>query len=321
MRALALARVAAAALVGAVPACRQGATSAPGTDGGAAAASAEPPRPAAATADLQQHAHDARDRALLPCRIIALDGKVALEGDLDAGHAGLLAAEQPLPQGWLVLGEGVRLVGKDPRTTRETTFLGPGRARDCVGGAEEAWVAQGSFESTGGAGEAPGAEEWVVTPNAVLRYASAKLRVGVRAASTTVTMVAGVAFIWPPARADAGSLDEGWQRLGAGETTAAPREGLGQAVDHCVDLAGRARNLTAALFSTGGGAPSGATVTDQVTTRRLARAACALAELRAESFTPAGTPSADGGGWASRLAAADAAWRSLPLPGAAPASP
>ncbi len=319
-RAIPLARVAVAVLVGAVPACRQGATSAPSTDAGAAAPSAEPPRPAAATADVQEHAREAHDRALLPCRVIALEGKVARETDFDAG---LLAAEQALPRGWLVLGDGTRLVAKDPRTTRETTFLGPGRARDCVGGAEEAWVGQGSFESTAGAGEAPGAEEWVVTPNAVVRYASAKLRVGVRAASTTVTMVAGVAFIWPvaPARGDAGLLDEGWQRLGAGETTAAPREGLGQAVDRCVDLAGRARNLTAALFSTGDGAPSGATVTDQVTTRRLARAACALAELRAESFKPAGTPPGDGGGWASRLAAADAAWRSLPVPGGAPASP
>jgi hypothetical protein len=189
-----------------------------------------------------------------------------------------------------------------------------------VGSSEEAWVAEGAFESTAGAGEAPGAEQWVVTPHAVVRFASAKVRLGVRPTGTTVTMVAGVAFVWPPAGrgSDAGALEEGWQRLAAGSTLLGPAGGTGDAVARCADLARRTHDLTAALFFPDGGAPTGATVTDQVTTRRLARAACAIGHLRVETDAP--LPGGDGGplGTGAQddrrklLETADVAWRSLP---------
>lgn len=256
-----------------------------------------------------------------PCRIIGLSGQAA-------GDAGALALQGDVPRGWIGLSEGGHLVGKDPRTARETTFDGPGRLRDCVGSAEEAWVAEGAFESSAGAGEAPGAEQWVVTPHAVVRYASAKVRLRVRPTGTTVTMVAGVAFAWPPAAhpSDAGALEEGWQRLGAGSTQVGPTGGTGDAVARCADLARRTQDLTAALFFGDGGAPTGTTVTDQVTTRRLARAACAIAHLRVETEAPsaaahggplgAGAPNDKLG---AALEQADVAWRSLPTPTAAKA--
>jgi hypothetical protein len=254
------------------------------------------------------------------CRIIALEGKASTDVAGDAGGLAL-QIQQELPDAWVALGDGTRLVAKDPRTTRETTFRGPARARDCVGGTEEAWVDQGAFESTAGAGEAPGAEEWVATPYAVVRYSAAKLRVGVRPKGTTVTMVAGVAFMWPPApdaRRDAGTADEGWYRLPTGDTTARPSGGVSEAVARCSTLAAQSRELTAALFSADGGAPTGSSVTDQVTTRRLARAACALAAVRVQSVASGANLDAASASWAPTLAAADAAWRSLPVAAPAP---
>jgi hypothetical protein len=319
VRALSWAAAAAASV--SVAACHHGASPAPGADGAPPASAVASTFPAVPAAPLGPPR--ARDRSALKCRIIALEGKAVAETE---GDAGPLALQQGLPDGWLDVGGATRLVVKDPRTTRETTFRGPGRVRGCVGAVEESWVALGAFESTAGAGEAPGAEEWVVTPHAVVRYASAKLRADVRPTGTTVTMVAGVAFLWPPAPAartpgahhDEVALDEGWQRLPMGDGTAARGGAPGEAVDRCAALAERSRALTVSLFSAEGGTPSGATVTEQVTTRRLARAACALAELRVQTAAPGDRADAATAAWAARLAEADAAWRSLPVAAASP---
>ena len=111
---------------------------------------------------------EARNAALrIPCRAIAVDGPVRVEG----ADAGALALQSEIPdQTWLSLGPDARLVAKDPRTTRETAFVGPARVRSCVAHREESWLAAGRFESAIGAGETPGAEEWVVTPLGVVRY-------------------------------------------------------------------------------------------------------------------------------------------------------
>lgn len=115
---------------------------------------------------------EARKGALaIPCRAIAVDGSVRSDDDVDAGASpNALALRGEIPsEGWLSLGADSRLVAKDPRTTRETVFVGPARVRPCVAHREEAWVASGRFESAVGAGETPGAEEWLVTPLAVAR--------------------------------------------------------------------------------------------------------------------------------------------------------
>ncbi len=254
----------------------------------------------------------------LPCRAIALEGRVSIEpsGDAEAGaKPAELALQGDVPPGWLVLSEGTRLVVKDPRTARETTFHGPARLRACVGGSEEVWLAQGSFESAPGAGEVPGAEEWVVTPQATVRYAAAKVRVDVRPAGTTATMVAGVAFLWPPQK---GPISEGWQRLGSGEARVAagagPSGGGRASLERCVSLARRAQELAAGLLSAVGGSPDAGAVAEQVTTRRLARAACAVAKLRLEdAHGGAGGASADWAAPLAEVAEAEAAWRTLPI--------
>jgi hypothetical protein len=242
-----------------------------------------------------------RARALLPCRAIAVEGEVTPDSDGDAGPA--LAADAELsPEHWMSLGPGARLVAKDPRTTRETTFRGPGRVRACVDGLEESWLARGTFESSHGAGETPGAEEWVVTPLGAVRFAAAKLSVEALAREVRVSVSDGSAFVWlardASARgADGGALPgpgedaaadpgEGWMRVDAGAAALLPRvprsplEAARSAVDSCVALGRSAGDLALKLVSGDGG--GGATAARQVATRRMARAACATAELRVE---------------------------------------
>jgi hypothetical protein len=269
----------------------------------------------------------------LACRVIALDGYVSVAGQAgqagQAGEAGGDAAGPPLllqglvaPEAWLDLPAGARFVAKDPRTTRETTFRGPGRVRACVGYAEESWLAGGSFESTVGAGESPGAEEWVVTPFGVVRYVAAKLSLAVRARGAEVSVESGVAFLWTTAsvdwkssdpRVDAGALEESWLRLAPGRAKVAPgdRPPLGpldearRAVQRCADEAKSTRALTTQVMAPGGA--DAATIGQQVTARRTARAACAVATLRVQTL-PALPEVA---GLSRQLAEADAAWSAL----------
>jgi hypothetical protein len=274
----------------------------------------------------------ARSAAIrIPCRAIAVDGSVREEATGDAGAA--LAQQGELPTGvWLSLAPDARLVAKDPRTTRETAFVGPARVQPCVAHREESWVAGGHFDSAIGAGETPGAEEWVVTPFGVVRYMSAKLAVIVRAKDAAVSVGSGTAFLWLDAgvRAGAGGHagagagadsgagpaidDDGWLRMAEGTVTLsagaarAPAEAAHATVDQCAALAGRSKDLAAALLA-GSAAADGSTAKEQMRTRRLARAACAVAALRVDTLPP----SALRGEMSARLEGASAAW--APAPG------
>jgi hypothetical protein len=263
----------------------------------------------------------------LPCRAIAVDGPVRAEAppsvdggahspDGEGGGApGLqnIALQEEIPNdAWITLGNDGRLVAKDPRTTRETAFDGPGRVKACVGHAEESWLASGKFESSVGAGETPGAEEWVVTPLGVVRYMAGRLTVEVRMSERSqgsevrVTVGSGGAFLAPAddaavKMADAGPAtldDDGWLRMSEGVLTLAPRGAQGhaaaaptplaaaeKATAQCTTMTQRARTMADDLAS-GDGLPDAAAAKEQVKTRRLARAACALAKLRADALPP-----------------------------------
>src|SRR5579872_5131856 len=162
--------------------CRDGRGQAVPHDGGA-----EPPP---TTADAAPRA--VRRAPPPPCRAVEVAGDVR-PADPGADAAGPeLATQQELPEhGWLVLAPGARLVAKDPRTTREASVSGPAHARLCVDHREEAWIGDGTFESATGSGETPGAEQWVVTPDAVVRYAAARLRVEVGPKGSTATLLSG----------------------------------------------------------------------------------------------------------------------------------
>jgi hypothetical protein len=276
-------------------------------------------------------------RNRLACRAIAVEGDVRVDtgragtplGDPEAGSG---PARTPLllqglvpTEAWLDLGEGARFVAKDPRTSRETTFRGPGRARACVDDAEESWLESGVFESSLGSGEAPGAEEWVVTPLGVVRYGAGKLRIDVGPKRVSVDVGAGTAFVWraadtKPAPGDR-PLEEGWQRVEASHETTIAWNGraggplsLGAAdasVAACAELARKAHDLAAALL---GGPAHAGTMAEQVTTRRLARAACAVSEVRVRSLPPSEPASR----LQAKLTAAMGLWSTLPPPGSPP---
>jgi hypothetical protein len=263
------------------------------------------------------------------CRAIAVQGAATVDARGGEGPTPLATDDEVPEKDWVTLAAGARFVAKDPRTARETTFVGPARARACVDHAEESWLAAGTFESAVGAGESPGAEEWVVTPNAVVRYAASRLHLEVHGAETHVTVAGGVAFLWPTRATD---LSEGWQRVNQGptvvsRTSGSPLTAARSAIDRCAELARRSRDLASALLNgTNNGAPgeggtAGDEVKDQVQTKRLARAACAMAALRLATESSASDGGTSGGrvddgaiaALAAKLADADAEWRTLPL--------
>jgi hypothetical protein len=250
----------------------------------------------------------------LACRVITLDGEATLEvPGQDGGTTPLLLQGLAPTEAWVDLAKGSRVVVRDPRTTRETTFHGPARVRACVGFTEESWIAAGGFESTVGAGESPGAEEWVVTPAGVVRYAAAKLSVGVSKSGADATLESGVAFAWwadtPDAGANVANVEEGWVRLPAGKThlSLPPGDSASAAVTRCALLASSARALAAQVMVPGGGADGG-TIMRQVTMRRLARAACAVATLRVTALPPA-----EAAPLLRPVAEAHTAWSGMPV--------
>jgi hypothetical protein len=292
----------------------------------APAPDASPSVTAAATPHLpppQASTRHERVQPKVPCRAITVEGDVHVEqATPDAGLVPVLIQGLAPAEAWVDLGKGARLVTKDPRTTRETSFRGvtaPGRARACVGFTEESWVQTGFFESSVGAGEAPGAEEWVVTPFGVVRYAAAKVSVDVGGRDAQVKLETGTAFVWSPtlggkSPGDGGGngLEDGWLRLPAGTTRLATHEAPGgvdaarTALDRCVDLASTTRVLTVEVMSPDGGADGG-TIAAQVAARRLARAACAVASLRVQAL-----PEADAAPLRPRVSDANSMWSSLP---------
>ncbi len=303
---------AALAAMGAALACEPQKNAAPDAGPIASAPSAVPAPTAESPSAHAAHWEEARNAALrIPCRAIAVDGPVRVEG----ADAGALALQGEIPEAtWLSLGPDARLVAKDPRTTRETAFVGPARVRPCVAHREESWLVAGRFESAIGAGETPGAEEWVVTPVGVVRYMAGKMAVEVRAkesgVAVGVAVGSGIGFLWladgvrvaayrAPGE-DAGAIgdagagpavdDDGWLRMSEGGATLsgptrAPAEAARTAVDRCDTLAKRSGELAATLLA-GSAAADGSTAKEQMRTRRLARAACAVASLHVDTLPP-----------------------------------
>jgi hypothetical protein len=195
-----------------------------------------------------------------------------------------------------------------------------------VGFDEESWLASGAFESATGTGETPGAEEWVATPLGVVRFGAAKLSIEVGAKEVHIRVHSGPAFVWTADDAaargvDGGTLkaseaDEGWVRLTEGVRTLAPTSlappltCARSAVQACMAFARAAHDLAAALLETDA---DPLTAMRQVATRRLARAACAVAALRKELLSPSDGPSDVVATLSATLNEAAGLWRSLPL--------
>ncbi len=249
------------------------------------------------------------------------DGGVTLAVQTDAG---LIPMGEVPDDVWLDVDPGARFVAKDPISTRESVFNGPGRVRACVDHAEESWLLRGLFESVPGAGERPGGEEWVITPHAAIRYAAAGMRVVVSQTTTEVQEAKGAAYVWvaPDAAAHVtgeggapvqlGVADDGWVRLDGSlravirpSKPASVDEAARSALDGCTLAAKAAHDLADRIAMPD--ASVGDLTGKHVSARRIARANCRMALLRIEAMLPSVTRDSE---LASALAA-DESWRAL----------
>ncbi|MEO6574925.1 MAG: hypothetical protein ABIP89_13860, partial [Polyangiaceae bacterium] len=162
-----------------------------------------------------------KPRVKLPCRAIGVEGTVRIFPSLGASDAGTpLALMDTLPLGSFVdLADGAKVTVKSPVTSRETAFKGPGRGMFCIDNEEKTWLIEGTFESSMGAGESPGSEEWVFSPYAVVRYASSNLSMKATRRRLEVNVTTGTASVFEGPFATP-SADAGAPPLGArpGET-------------------------------------------------------------------------------------------------------
>ncbi len=234
---------------------------------------------------------------------------------------------------WLVLDAPGKLTAKHPRTTRESTFTGPGRVRPCVGHGEESWVERGQYLSEPAAGERPGAEQWVITPAGVIRFGGGRVELDVAAGTPTTgakveaKVSSGTAYAWtgddagplkpplpaPSASSAAGALvagmNDGWIRLDGPRTVTLtvkkpgkPEDVAAAGVERCKLEAKSTKDLASAVAS-----PDAAlrrVAPQHVIARRVARAACAVAAVRVELLDP--SPVRDG--FAAALKEAESDW-------------
>jgi hypothetical protein len=228
---------------------------------------------------------DAGTRAhlVLPCRVMALAGSPTIA--FDGGASAL--AQSSVAAGWVTLTASDSMTVTLPRTARELTFLGPGLAHPCVG-TDEAWLLRGRFQGARGSGESPGADQWVVTPFAVLRYGSAILEVAVDEGAVHASLKGGSATILPEGASS-------WELLDTKGPRVVPGAPLGPAgatasAARCAKATGAATALEDALLRPG--ATTAPTFSDLAMRANdahvLARAACAVAKLRADEAAGSG---------------------------------
>ena len=85
------------------------------------------------------------------CRAASVGGGITFTGlagtPRDAAAPFTLVASSDIPDDvWVNIDKVGKLTAKHPRSTRETTFVGPSRVRPCVLNREEGWLASGKFD-------------------------------------------------------------------------------------------------------------------------------------------------------------------------------
>jgi hypothetical protein len=281
--------------------------------------------------------------AELPCRVLDARGSARLVGP-DAPP--LVARATVEDDAWMVLEEGARATLKDAKTLRELTYFGPGRVVPCARDRADVVVMRGGVESAPGAGETAGREVWIATPLAAVRFTFAHLRVDVFAPSAEADVVvrveSGTAHILSDADTrsaigsgvrgasgppDAGTPSvpvgrhagatpkvdaDGFRRIASGErltlsasSRVTPDVRAEGAVDRCEKAADRTKALAARLAEDF--THIGEIAPEHVTARLLAHGRCAIARASLARMPDGKARDA----LLSRVAAADARWRSL----------
>lgn len=258
----------------------------PTTDGHRADASVTTPI-ASIDASPSPEARTARPASSRPCTVTTSTGAALPDED---------------PSGWLVLSAERPIAVREHASGRELSFQGPGRALPCARGVT--LLGRGSVSGRPFAGEAPGSEQWVATACGVLRWASGAKHVtadvlGGAGDRCTFDIGAGTASWYLPADVVATDDDAraaeatptfhtatGKRSIGIVPRTRTPgyftsAAGSRHALDACVQRSGEVQDIARALM--GGVAPGGVPgdlAARSVAARGLARAACAVAEVR-----------------------------------------
>ena len=257
----------------------------------------------------------------IPCRAIAVTGDVTFTPAGETKPTPLASGDRVPEASFLRFAEGSRVTVKDPRTTRELTVEGPGRARLCVNDEDEVWLVGGTFQATRGSGESPGSEVLVATPFGAIRYGSAAFRASVTT-KLDISLTAGTALLRVSAtsRSPSDAGVSGWTPLPAGTTTVEPRpdpDPASKQVAACKASATETGRL-AATVAQASRENLGDRAAAHVDSRRNSRADCAMAHTAVAWKEPPRSPPGGGPGQSSRMAEelskADALWTSLSEP-------
>ena len=234
---------------------------------------------------------------------------LAVAGDVKAGPENQLPkVPEPANDVTVTFGADAKLTVRDRASGRESTLLGAGSARLCVGGDTEHWLFGGTFASSAFTGATPGSGDWVVVPGAIVRINASTARVKVTGDKTEVTVVGGSAAIFPVGAilADGGAPDaQGWWHVPSGATwtfVEPPARNKADLVVQCDRQASLARDLGAQIAMADAGI--GDLAPKHIAARERARALCAQARFHAVGDKALG-PRAD---------AADARWRVIVAP-------
>ncbi len=200
---------------------------------------------------------------------------------IDGGASAPLAMND-VARGWITLAAGDDVTLTLPRTGRELEFLGPALVDPCVG-TDEAWLIRGKFQGSRGSGESPGAEQWIVTPFAVIRYGVAILDARVDDKSVQASLKVGTATILPEGATVWELLDSSAPaRVVKG--TLLGKAGTAAAAERCAKASTVSKSLEDALVLPDAAAsPTFGDLAMRANDAHvLARAACAIANLRAD---------------------------------------
>ena len=209
---------------------------------------------------------------------------------------------------WLDFAEGASATFRHAESTREWTFVGPGRMRPCRGGDEQIAIASGRLKTSTGAGARPGAEVLVFTPHGVLRYGDATLDLTVD--QRRLSVLPKIGQVWLETLE--GKTAELALPLGKAHVATSKRPASLE--QRCEALAQRASELGTALTS---GAKSGPELSsravEHMKARREARFACGAGESFAAGLEPP-----ERGRLLDRLAELEQRYRAFPKNQAAP---
>ena len=207
-----------------------------------------------------------------PCMAQDVSGSVQVRAG-EHPFAVVARAAVPAPA-WLELAAGARLQVDEPRSGHELVFVGPATVEPCTGGEERTSLLLGHFASAL-ASPAPGAEHWVVTPFAIVRYVNAELAIVVDAAHASVDLSRGDAAAFGAGDSAFAALPVGQRRIWSG--AALDVAGATLAVGGCESQAVASRSLDLA---------PGTRDADDADreAHTIARARCAIARLRVRSL-------------------------------------